>query len=143
VKKSLPSITSYLIEVRPELLHRENATGRTPLEMAADMYMQERVSRAPRLDECNNYNCYRDQNSLVHRPLSSFITVTDDNETPNKKRTYEICLEATDKHPGKRRLVSLFEANEVAKRLAGIKARSRTPMEKKRETEMLMDEVGE
>jgi hypothetical protein len=111
--------------------------------MAADMYMQERVSRAPRLDEYNSYSCYReDQNSLVHRPLSSFLTVTDDNEAPSKKRTYEICLEATNKHPGKRRLVSLFEANEVAKRLAGIKTKSQISTER-REKEVTTDEVSE
>ena len=48
----------------------------------------------------------------------------------SKKRTYEICLEVDEKlveegYEGeskrKRRLVSLFEANEVAKRLAGNK----------------------
>ena len=39
-------------------------------------------------------------------------------EIASKKRTYEICIEAALRYPCKRKLVTLFEANEVAKRLA-------------------------
>lgn len=126
VKQSLPSITSYLISVRPELLHRENATGRTPLEMATDLYMQERVSHAPNLQQnfSGDFNNHI-KTGLVDRPASEFVVDEEKEvvEVASKKRVYEICMEAAQQVPSKRRLVSLFEANEVARRLAGVKKR--------------------
>jgi hypothetical protein len=112
--------------------------------MAADMYMQERVSHAPSIDGYNTYSNYQNgQNPIpiIQRSPSSFLPVTDD-ETPSKKRTYEICLEAAVKYPGKRRLVSLFEANEVAKRLARMKAQSQALALRKGE-DVVIDEVSE
>jgi hypothetical protein len=130
VKQGLSSIASFLLSLNPSLLHRENATGRTPLEMARDLYLTFTVQDPPNVFSSYNYNPnHEDYNSLVRQPASSFIP-----EKPrpveSNKRTYEICMEVDQRlieegYDGeakrKRRLVSLFEANEVAKRLAGNK----------------------
>ena len=92
------------------------------------MYITSLVSDPPSLNGTSNNwaNQYhpgqQDYNSVIHKPCSSFIK----NEGPeeSKKRTWETCtkydgeLEQEGKER-KRRLVSLFEANEVAKRVAG------------------------
>ena len=72
-----------------------------------------------------------ESNFVTRRNASTFAPKqTDDDEEDigeqSKKRTYDVCTEVDEelKKEGKerkRRLVSLYEANEVAKRLAGAK----------------------
>ena len=131
VKQGLSSITAFLLSLNPALLHRENATGRTPLEMARDLYLTSTVQDPPNVFSSYRYNPnHDDYTSLVHQPAVSFVPVKSQPEE-SKKRTYEVCLEIDESlveegYEGtakrKRRLVSLFEANEVAKRLAGNKS---------------------
>lgn len=128
VKQGLSSITSFLLSLNPSLLHRENATGRTPLEMARDLYLTSTVQNPPNVFSNYSYNpSHDDYNSIVRQPPSSFVTA-EPGPIESKKRAYEICMEVDQSlveegYDGeakrKRRLVSLFEANEVAKRLAG------------------------
>ncbi|KAG0652383.1 Ankyrin-3 [Hyphodiscus hymeniophilus] len=128
VKEARSSITAFLLSLNPSLLHRENATGRTPLEMARDLYLTSTVQDPPDVFSKINYNPDReDYDSILFQHPSSFLPASLAPEESNK-RTYEICLEVdqeliNDGYDGefkrKRRLVSLFEANEVAKRLAG------------------------
>ena len=72
---------------------------------------------------------YRGQptyDSLIHKPASDFVKKENDAPEESKKRTWEICAKADEEASDdirKRRLVSLFEANEVAKRVAGSKSR--------------------
>jgi hypothetical protein len=124
----MSTITSYLLSLNPSLLYRENATGRTPLEMSRDIYIASCAEHPPSIT-ANNNQYYPDQhnyNSLVNKPASTFVEKEDDAPEESKKRTWEICAEA-DKGASdqmrKRRLVSLFEANEVAKRVAGRNSR--------------------
>ena len=128
IKQGLSAITEFLLNLNPSLLHRENATGRTPLEMARDLYLFSTVQDPPDVFSVYNYNPNQeDYNSIVRQPPSSFLPATPDHKE-SKKRTYEICMQVDHNlieqgYDGeakrKRRLVSLFEANEVAKRLAG------------------------
>ncbi|KAI9740971.1 MAG: hypothetical protein M1818_004577 [Claussenomyces sp. TS43310] len=131
VKKSFTTIAEYIISVRETLLHRENATGRTPLEMVSDLYLSSRVSSVPSLAVSHNHSTYPphraySQSILLSRPPSSFLPIEGNAEVwPDRKRTYEVCSEAAERiGPTKRRLVSLFEANEVARRLEGNKQRN-------------------
>ena len=134
IKQDLSSITSFLLSLNPALLHRENATGRTPLEMARDLYLTSTVQAPPNVSSNYSYNSnHEDYNSLVRQPASSFIP-SKLCPAESKKRTYEICMEVDQnlieegyegESKRKRRLVSLFEANEVAKRLAGNKSGGR------------------
>lgn len=128
VKHGLSTITELLLKLNPSLLHRENATGRTPLEMARDLYLTSTVQGPPDVFSEYNYNPnHEDYNSIVRQPPSSFLPAKS-GPHESQKRTYEICMQVDrelieDGYEGeskrKRRLVSLFEANEVAKRLAG------------------------
>lgn len=79
------------------------------------------------------YDQYRpgqdDWNGIANRSPSEFVKKDASEETA--KRTWEICKsvdEALEKEgkERKRRLVSLFEANEVARRVAGKKGERRS-----------------
>lgn len=120
----MSTITSFFLSINPNLLYRENSTGRTPLEMSRDIYIASEVENP--LDAGSRYNYHpgqHDYNSILNKSASDFIVKPDAPEE-SKKRTWEICAEADaemsqdgNAQP-KRRLVSLFEANEVAKRVA-------------------------
>jgi len=72
------------------------------------------------------YPGHYNHNSLIHKAASDFTEKKEDEPEESKKRTWEICAKAheeADDEMRKRRLVSLFEANEVAKRVAGSKSR--------------------
>ena len=122
VKRGLSSITSFLLSLNPSLLYRENATGRTPLEMARDLYLSSTVQDPPNVFSAYNAN-------PDHIDYNSILRPAQPGPVESKKRTYEICQEVDQsllvaegsqgEPKRKRRLVSLFEANEVAKRLAG------------------------
>ena len=128
MKQALTTITTFLLSLNPSLLHRENSTGRTPLEMSREIYIASQVESAPNIMIGNHSGQYyagqHDYNSVVNRAASSFVVKAEDEE--NKKRTWEVC-QAKDEEmvkegaERKRRLVSLFEANEVARRVAGLK----------------------
>jgi hypothetical protein len=106
--------------------------------MARDMHLSSCVANPPSIN--TNFYYYPGQHpgqhgsySIIQRQASSFAPQTADQIAAkeeiedSKKRIYEICLEADRKleeaggEMRKRILVSLFEANEVAKRLAGNK----------------------
>jgi hypothetical protein len=121
VRFGTPKLVSKLISHRPDVLFRENATGRTPLELATDLYMQDIVS-TPKLEPI--YKDYQpgreDNNSILYNASHFYIHKSWDvaHEPQDRKRTYEVCVQAAQQRPAKRRLVSLLEANEVAKRVA-------------------------
>lgn len=126
-KQSLSTLTSHLLSRNPDLLYRENATGRTPLEMSRDIYTASQVAKPVELNSGFHHRYYpgqQDYNSIIHQPSSNFAK-KDDQPEESKKRTWEICVEM-DSQMGKegkerkRRIVSLFEANEVAKRIASV-----------------------
>ncbi|KAL3418919.1 hypothetical protein PVAG01_09140 [Phlyctema vagabunda] len=125
IKNGLSSITAFFLSLNPTLLYRENATGRTPLEMSRDIYTASCVENAPNVSTTTNYHPGQyDHTSIVHRSAQDFMK-QDTGPEESKKRTWEIC-EGTDhktenEHSRKRRLVSLYEANEVARRVAGMR----------------------
>ncbi|KAG4440717.1 hypothetical protein IFR05_003811 [Cadophora sp. M221] len=131
IKQGMSQMTSFFLSLNPSLLYRENATGRTPLEMSRDIYIASQVENP--LPVCTNANMHyshgqTDYNSIINKS-PSFFAVKEPEPEESKKRTWEICAvvdaeisEAGDKEGiRKRRLVSLFEANEVAKRVANLK----------------------
>lgn len=92
--------------------------------MSRHIYIASQVNNAPNINKSNySYHYYagqHDYSAVVNRAPETFIVKTGPEES--KKRTWEICVER-DESLGerKRRLVSLFEANEVARRVAGLK----------------------
>lgn len=95
---------------RPDLVHHENSIGRTPLEIAQDAYLASRVSDVPKL------NTYSVDVSMRHIDPAAARYVPQ--RTPASEAIWKACGEAAARAPGKRKLVSLLDANEVAKRLA-------------------------
>ncbi|KAF2192505.1 ankyrin repeat protein [Zopfia rhizophila CBS 207.26] len=101
-----------MLECRPDLLYRENATGRTPYEMAEDAYIASCVADAPSTSR------YHSSNSILDRSAKCFCKDYKEPEYVTPESIWRLCEDFMKKHPGKRRLVSLLDANEVAKRLA-------------------------
>lgn len=130
IKQGMSQLTSFLLSLNPSLLYRENATGRTPLEMSRDIYIASQVENPFPLSSNNGMHYYpgqTDYNALINKSLSFFV-VKEAEPEESKKRTWEICAsvdrdvtEGGDENMRKRRLVSLFEANEVAKRVTNMK----------------------
>jgi hypothetical protein len=121
IRLNMPRLLKMMLEKRPELLYRENATGRIPIEMAQDSLLFERVAGPPQLPS-NYYNPYQIAPwELVKRTPESFAEEAKKNEREKstaKERTWDVCEAFIKTTPAKRRLVSLLDANEVAKRLA-------------------------
>ncbi|TVY29345.1 Uncharacterized protein LHYA1_G001351 [Lachnellula hyalina] len=123
VKQGWSTMTSYLLSLNPSLLYRENSTGRTPLEMSRDKWIASCAENPPSISVRNPHAHY----TLIQRSASDFVKKDVDRLGDSAKRTWEICAKADEEASDgmrKRRLVSLLEANEVAKRVAGSKSRS-------------------
>ncbi|KAF2818991.1 ankyrin [Ophiobolus disseminans] len=130
VRYHADAVLRVMLECRPELIFRENASGRTPFEVAEDAYLAEEVFKdAPPISlGSDRYwraggSRRRTQRALRSYPLlgekpETFVEEHEDGRSGIEK-VFEVCREFKDKAEGrKRKLVSLVEANEVAKRLA-------------------------
>ncbi|KAL8943907.1 MAG: hypothetical protein Q9216_000801 [Gyalolechia sp. 2 TL-2023] len=125
VKSSQTVLVRLLLERDPALLFRENAMGQTPLELAHSLYVA----------ECANVSL--DIRRLGYKPLGDrepedFVEKQNDIDSAdvmNERwdgdipRTWKICQKSAEKEPRARKLVSVNEAREVAKRLAEKKKR--------------------
>ncbi|GKT40101.1 uncharacterized protein ColSpa_00282 [Colletotrichum spaethianum] len=125
-------MTEALARYKPKLLYRENAVGRTPAEVARENFTSEKFT-APSLmmlNNSNNYNNYYNKYSsaisaYVDKSTESFVKKDDDGKDDQidsaklseKQKVWEGVRGVLDRHPDRRRLVSLNEANDVAKRL--------------------------
>ncbi|PQE10383.1 ankyrin repeat protein [Rutstroemia sp. NJR-2017a WRK4] len=133
IKKNLLQITPFLISRNPSLIHRESATGRTPLEMSHDKYIATFLDSPPTVTNRFEYQ----PSNMASFTLSSQWGSTAHEQAAQRQKTrgvWEECLRVQGelkrkrddgedaggdkKTEGKRRLVTLFEANEVARRLA-------------------------
>ncbi|KAI1826431.1 ankyrin repeat protein [Xylaria intraflava] len=113
---SLPEQTRVLLEQNPKLLYRENTVGRTPAEIAHDKF----INRQPGALCLPDFgHAHRDfARKLIEKDPSSFVS--DSEAKPQKPRedvTWDVVQEYLAKTEGKRHLVSLSEANDVARRL--------------------------
>lgn len=118
-------ILRVLLEYRPDLLHRENSVGRTPYELAEDAYIAECVKDPPCVTTSERFT------SILDRSVDSFVEESDTGSTRSLvKRKFDLCEEFVKEFPGKRTLVSLADANEVAKRLASRQQQERRRYER-------------
>lgn len=119
VKGELPRALELMVNSRADLLHRESATGTTPFEMAVDKWVHKATEDPPRIpsesplswnDEDDPYR------ELLEKQPGYFV---EEKQTQDVRREIcELCRERAQIGGQKRKLVTLFEANEVAKRLA-------------------------
>jgi ankyrin repeat protein len=116
VHKSHTNFFKRMLELDPGCLMRENAVGRTPMELARDLFLNSKVSDPPALNTPKNRhrNIPHDRKNLIDRQECTFIVKK---EPTGVELIWQICQGHTANHTLKRRLVSLNEANEIAKRL--------------------------
>ncbi|KAE8375542.1 ankyrin repeat-containing domain protein [Aspergillus bertholletiae] len=119
VKHELVRILELMMDHRPDLLYRENATGSTPLELEEDAWIFRTTSDPPNFQTCDrSWNGRRITGAnIVDMNPESFLP----DSCPRKKSLRDVCQERATDRPKKRKLVTLNEANEVAKRLAAQK----------------------
>ncbi|KAH8893115.1 ankyrin [Thozetella sp. PMI_491] len=105
-----------LLDFKPKLLYRENAVGRTPAEVARDRVTAQKF-QAPRNITLPSNNSVV---GLLGKSTQDFAASKAADKPPTETQemaVWRICREFMAKHPDRRRLVSLNEANDIAKRL--------------------------
>jgi hypothetical protein len=108
VKRQLLGVLELMLDYRPDLLLLENATGATPLELAADAWIEEVTMSPPNLRSDA-------PPSVVDRHRTA--SIEEKEQRSQREAVYDLCRRKVLQRPGKRKLVSLNEANEVARRL--------------------------
>ncbi|KEF54464.1 uncharacterized protein A1O9_09631 [Exophiala aquamarina CBS 119918] len=134
VRREEIDLVKFLVYYRPSLLYRENATGMTPVDVASTTFLRSHIDNPPELSQ-RNYWSIKDQSAR------SFVIKSEDDveidhemmddeeekfgHTINmKRRMYRFINALVAKFPGTRKLVSLHDANEVAKRLAFLQQKT-------------------
>lgn len=124
-KRELTPLMRIIINRRPELLYRENATGRTPAEMAGDSWTSKCFERPPKIprdptDQCWYWFDEGTSDPILGRDAEKFLP-KDESHEDEQSTPWELCRERWESDGKaervKRKLVSLNEANEVARRL--------------------------
>ena len=117
-----PAIIREILLFNPQLLHRENAVGLTPAEVAHDAYVRACVPQRTHL----RYGYHRHEEKQIAQMLlntqpEEFARLAKHGRpskvVPKVQQIYDLAAEFAAAHPGKRRLVSLHEANDVARRI--------------------------
>ena len=111
VTNSKPHLMRILLDHDPMLLYRENATGRTPAEVAYNSFIAPKLQ--PEKQVAKPWRTWP-QNAVSKRPEQ----FAESDAKSEESSLWAICEEYMERFPGKRKLVSLNEANEVARRLA-------------------------
>jgi hypothetical protein len=114
------TLVKVLLDFNPQLLSIENAVGRTPIEIAQDQYLTERFSAPPTVIPHHWYH-NADSEDLVNRGPEKFDPDHIVDKRTQSEKMWDLVKRYTAKNPNiKRKLISLNEANEVAKRLGQI-----------------------
>jgi hypothetical protein len=130
------ALTKTILEHDPTLLNRENATGRTAYDIAEDATIAEVLSDPPPMPGDYRYQDRRARKyglsshwatSITDRPETDFVESIDSDRRTDKEKIWDLVRETKQKLDaegrGMRRLVTLNEANEVARRLASKNSR--------------------
>ena len=130
VKSSYTGLVELMLKHDPALLVRENAMGQTPLELAENLYVRDCTKRNPDIRKVR-------YQKLEKRPAEDFAENGKDKveEENDVRKTWRVCREFAKKEPRRRKLVSVAEAREVAKRLV------QRNKEKKMDVEKRIEEV--
>ncbi|KAI0151968.1 ankyrin [Hypoxylon sp. NC0597] len=109
----LPEHTRVLVARNPSSIYRENAVGRTPAEIAHDVLTNSKVEGLEVMT--------LERRSIKDRLIMEYPSPSEKHKDAGgkkrKERTWQIMDETLARVAGKRRLVSLNEANDMAKRL--------------------------
>ncbi|PNS15755.1 hypothetical protein CAC42_4207 [Sphaceloma murrayae] len=117
MRGDLEHVVAWLVDRYPNLLWREDVTGRTPYEMAQDEQLSDYFADSPSENIRGSGYSWHSYNSGSGAAQNGPETFIKNKEEPNaKKRMWDA---VKGRRVEKRRLCGLGEANEVAKRLAG------------------------
>ncbi|KAI5807435.1 hypothetical protein DFH27DRAFT_319642 [Peziza echinospora] len=111
--------TKLILKTRPEMLYRENANGRTPLDICRDHSLHELHRRGMSIIPRYSQHAYQlgVLQSTGYTAISSTTQVKEYRETPQHPQVYELLREAVKTTKLPRIRASLIEANELANRI--------------------------
>ena len=123
VRTNQTKLAKYVIDYNPSLLSIENATGQTPRDVSNTSYLLWRMENPPTVGNASHYYNHRGEPAgIMDRSPHEFVKGTNDSEkefTDDAFGMWKMLNEMTTRYStNKRKLVSLLDANEVAKRLA-------------------------
>lgn len=137
VKHSYTKLVKLMLAHDPSLSSRENAMGQTPLELAESLYIRDCTSGNPNIKDLGYH-------SLQERPKKYYRDPQVMMEKKNDvRRTWEICSKCARENPLKRKLISVIEAREVAKRLAERNKEEREKQQRASEGKGKEEEKGD
>ncbi|KAF7715271.1 Uncharacterized protein PECH_002108 [Penicillium ucsense] len=117
VKRCFPQILDCILDRRPDLLYRENATGATALEMAVAAWLNETTRNPPEIASPGSRRNHHFHQTPNYKFKGNSAV---ESEKTRSQIMIETCQKRATMNPAKRRLVTLYEANEVTKRLAAM-----------------------
>ncbi|KAI1107653.1 ankyrin [Jackrogersella minutella] len=117
VLRHLAGHARVLVAQNASQVLRENAVGRTPGEIAYDLFINSKVDGAPPVEIDGNTQPLHVLEKKVSLTRGDGAEDLDAAGEHRKQRTWQVVEECLANVDGKRRLVSLNEANDVAKRL--------------------------
>lgn len=111
-------LSRVLLERSPELIHRENSTGRTPYEVMQDQQLARHFKGPPEIKG----ERFKAKKDIITESPRDFVGI---GEAADQKQSIDELFEEVRSKleaagQSKRRLVTLNEANEVARRLAAV-----------------------
>ena len=123
VRNNQTRLAKFIIDYNPCLLSMENATGQTPQDVACTSYLRRRIDNPPTVATTTNYHRYSAEPwSILGQSPLKFVKRDKESEerfTDDEFGMWKMLNKVTAaSSPNKRKLVSLLDANEVAKRLA-------------------------
>jgi ankyrin repeat protein len=126
VRNNNTKLAKFIVDYNPSLLSMENATGQTPQDVANTSYLRWRMDHPPTVVNSHHFYYWHDtqrSTGILDQSPLDFVKSEDGGEdvrTDDAFGMWKMCSEMTaaTTTTNKRKLVSLSNANEVAKRLA-------------------------
>ncbi|MCJ1384124.1 hypothetical protein MMC17_007240 [Xylographa soralifera] len=127
IKQHRCALVATMLHHYPDLLYMENAMGQTPLELAESLYIRHIINLAPKMHEQPRLPLIENRDPSDFIPGQEWDRQREDRSAieTDVVETWRVCKEAAERQEGgmTRKLVSVTEAAEVAKRLAEKKKR--------------------
>ena len=127
VKTRASNIVARMLAHDPALLWRENAMGQTPLELAESLYIRHCTSGNPDIGHARKKTQDLKPEDFLPKTDISTQDENADSDIDDVVHTWRICQASAAAHPGMRKLISVSEAREVAKRLTEQTKREKAP----------------
>ncbi|KIX03942.1 uncharacterized protein Z518_07495 [Rhinocladiella mackenziei CBS 650.93] len=120
IRRGHQQLVKFIVEYRPGLLYWENATGMTPSDVVTTSYLRHHIDHPPRLVNTDGWSIKNKPaiEFVKKGPMASKAETEDGVNRSIEWQMYRLINSLMAKHPAKRKLIALHDANEVAKRLA-------------------------